>query len=307
MPRAIRRETVGRMAGTPKISRRKFLRRLTIGASGAAVCAGVGGWIGAHRVEVTRTRIPIANLPNALEGFTIAQMSDFHHSLVVSAEYLSECVELANREKPDLIALTGDFITGRENSDAWLGMSLRQIDGYLKKCIEVLGALRAPHGVFAVLGNHDGWFDIDKVAEAIGQTDWRLLRDEHQVVDVGGAGLQVVGLRDLMCESIDLDRAFHRVDTTHPTVVLMHNPDLFAEVAARRPDLILAGHTHGGQVSLPFIGPPIVPSIYGARYASGLFQLGRARMYVNRGLGTILPPIRFRASPEISIFTLTNA
>jgi uncharacterized protein len=299
------------MPGASRISRRKFLKRFMIGASGAGACAAVGGWIGAHRVEVTRTRIPIAGLPAPLEGFTIAQLSDFHHSLVVSAEYLANCVELANREKPDLIALTGDFITGppnqEENSYAWLGMSVPQIDHYLEKCVEVLSGLHAPHGVFAVMGNHDGWFDIDKVAGAIGQTDWRLLRDEHQVVDIGGAGLQVVGLRDLMCESIDLDRAFRGVDASHPTVVLMHNPDLFAEVAVRRPDLILAGHTHGGQVSLPFIGPPIVPSRFGARYASGLFRLGSARMYVNRGLGTILPPIRFRASPEISIFTLTRA
>src|SRR5262249_7845805 len=100
------------MPGAPRISRRKFLKRFTIGVSGVGVCAAVGGWIGAHRVEVTRTSIPIAGLPAALEGFKIVQLSDFHHSLVVSAEYLAGCVALANREKPDLIALTGDFITG---------------------------------------------------------------------------------------------------------------------------------------------------------------------------------------------------
>ncbi len=299
------------MAGFDRISRRKFLKRLTFRATFVVTGAGLGGWIGAHRVEVTRTRIAVAGLPRGLEGFTILQMSDFHHSGVVSAEYLTKCVDLANAENPNLIALTGDFITGPrvQGSPAYaaVGMSVRQTERYLKRCIEILTPLRASHGVFAVLGNHDGWFDFDKVVAAIGQTDWRLLRDEHQVVDVGEERLQVVGLRDLYCEDIDLGRAFRGVEPALATVVLMHNPDLFAEVAVRNPALILAGHTHGGQVSLPFIGPPIVPSKFGAKYAAGLFRMGNTQMYVNRGLGVILPPIRFRVRPEISLFTLARA
>jgi len=291
------------MAGAGKFSRRKFLKRLGIGAG----CAGIGaagGWVEAHRVEVTQTRIPIAGLPRALDGFKILQMSDFHHSLFVSAEYLAECVELANGEKPDLIALTGDFITGprvqKQNAYDSVGMSVRKIDAYLQKCIEVLLPLRASHGIFTVLGNHDGWFDFDKVVAAIGRTDWRLLRDENHVVAVGDAQLQIAGLRDLLCERINVAAAFRGLDPAVPTLVLMHNPDSFAEVAVHRADLILAGHTHGGQVSLPFIGPPIVPS----RYDAGLFRLGKSRMYVNRGLGVIPPPVRFRVRPEISVFTL---
>ncbi len=288
-----------------KISRRKFLKRLGAGASCAGV-AGTVGWVEAHRVEVTHTSIPIEGLPAPLEGFTILQMSDFHHSMFVSAEYLAECVAMANREMPNLIALTGDFITGprqqKEHGYESVGMSVPRIDEYLKKCIEVLAPLAATHGIFTVLGNHDGWYNFDKVVAEIGKTEWRLLRDENQTIEVGDARLQVIGLRDLLCERINVPEAFRGIDPAHPTLVLMHNPDSFAEVATHQADLILAGHTHGGQVSLPFIGPPIVPS----RYAAGLFHLGKTRMYVNRGVGVIPPPVRFRVRPEISVFTLTS-
>jgi predicted MPP superfamily phosphohydrolase len=292
------------------MSRRRFLKALGIGALFVGGGAAYSTWIEPRWVEVTRTKIPMANLPPDLRGFTIVQLSDFHHSRHVSAEYLSKCVDVANRQQPNLIALTGDYITGAsyegESSRDEVKADALRIEANLHKCIEILSSLKAPSGVYATLGNHDGWYDSEKVSSAIRKSSLKLLRDESDVVTVGSARLQIVGLRDLWTETINLDRAFEGLRAEVPTIVLMHNPDLFEEVAARDADLIMAGHTHGGQVALPFFGPLIVPSKFGRKYASGLFQTGGTRMYVNRGLGVIAPPVRFLVRPEISVFELVN-
>jgi predicted MPP superfamily phosphohydrolase len=298
------------MVSTSKISRRKFLMQLGVGAACLGGGAAYAVWGEPRWVEVTRTKIPITGLPVALDGFAILQMSDFHHGKYVSAEYLRDCVELANRQNAQMIALTGDFVTGGRYYGRYPMFNYRVTSAekaqYLERCIEILGQLRAPHGIFATLGNHDGWFDAERVSAEIRHMNWRLLRDENAVVRVGDAKLQVIGLRDMWTEQIDLSRAFNGINPSLPTVVLMHNPDLFPDAAEYGPALILAGHTHGGQVSLPLIGPPLVPSRFGAKYAAGLFQIGKTRMYVNRGLGVIAPPVRFGVRPEISVFELTR-
>jgi predicted MPP superfamily phosphohydrolase len=157
--------------------------------------------------------------------------------------------------------------------------------------------------VFASLGNHDHWFDAGKITRLIQDAGLPVLRNENTITLIDGEPLPIVGLGDLWTEGVDMTRAFAGVEGPF-ALVLMHNPDTFEDWSQPGSHLILSGHTHGGQVNIPWIGPPIVPSQYGGKYASGLFHRGRSQMYVNRGVGALFPPVRFNCRPEISIFHL---
>lgn len=287
-----------------KLTRRQFIR-----ASVALGFAGLGysvlvepSW-----VEICRVRVPIRRLPRSFVGLSVVQLSDLHRSAVVSAAYLEHCVELANALQPDLMVFTGDYLTHA------LAGSLKGQMVYdardkalelLRDVAKIIGRARAKLGVFAVLGNHDHWYDANAVTSALQAAGVTVLRNAHAEVRVGGESLPIVGLGDDWTEGADCQRAFAGVDASF-TLTLMHNPDLFERWPQSGAHLILAGHTHGGQLKLPVIGAPVVPSRYGQRYARGLFRRGDAVMYVNRGVGALFPPMRFNCRPEISFFQLT--
>ena len=292
------------------ITRRQFLKRLAW--STTALGAGMAGYstlVEPRRVEINHLPIAIKGLPPAFAGLTIAQLTDLHRSRFVGAGYLNHCIDLANASRPDLMVFTGDYLThGRAHSrrgqlvyggrDAGAALAL--------DCARCLGRARARFGVFASLGNHDHWFDGDFVAQVIRDRGIPVLRNANTEVRVNGESLPIVGLGDLWTEGVNLSRAFAGV-TAPFALVLMHNPDTFPDWSRPGAHLILAGHTHGGQVNLPGIGPPLVPSEYGAKYAQGLFRRGDTQMYVNRGLGVLFPPVRFNCRPEIAVFHLQSA
>ena len=167
-----------------------------------------------------------------------------------------------------------------------------------------LAGLHAPHGVVAVLGNHDWWLDGPRVRGDLERAGIRVLENEATPIDEGTRRFWVAGLADRWTRPVSIPRALARVPANEPVLLLTHNPDVFPDVPLRVA-LTLAGHTHGGQVALPIVGRPVVPSRYGQRYAYGLVVEGGRALFVSPGIGTSILPVRFRVPPEISVVTLS--
>ncbi len=303
----------------PNITRRTFLKRLV--CSSAVIGAGGLAYptlIEPHFAHIHRIRVVIQGLPSAFNGLTIAHLTDLHRSSVVSSEYLSECIAKANALAPDLMVFTGDYLTDHHhfphNRSRRLAQSaLHSVfkettppDGLLDDCAQCMSHARAKYGVFASLGNHDNWYGGDAVARAIESVGIPVLRNASQTIRINGEPLPIIGLGDYWTDGVDVVTAFRHVDTPF-SLVLMHNPDSFEDWSQEGSHLILSGHTHGGQVVIPFYGPPLVPSDYGQKYAHGLFTRGDTHMYVSRGIGMISPPVRFNCPPEIALLELRKA
>jgi predicted MPP superfamily phosphohydrolase len=253
-------------------------------------------------LEVNRINIAVADLPPAFAGFRIAQLSDFHASRHVTSAYLEEAIAMAHAEQPDLVVLTGDFVH----------VGYR----YVETVAQCLGSLQAPYGVFAVLGNHD--FSVRNalgirryrhlshaVAKALRSRGIQVLQNESCTLAKEGKSLHVVGVDDLWSRGCDLERAFAGLSPTLPTIVLAHNPRTVERLGKQRCDLMLSGHTHGGQVKLAGIGTPTLGRK--ARHlAAGLYSDGSTQLYVNKGVGFGFR-FRYGVRPEIAIFTLCPA
>jgi predicted MPP superfamily phosphohydrolase len=268
-------------------------------SAAAAVSVGAGGLAyGAlvrKNVEVSRVEVKITHLPGEFNGLTIAQLSDIHHGPYTGLDYISECVELVNGMKPDVVALTGDFTFGGKR--------------YIEPCAEALKALKARVGVYAVLGNHDYYVGAGDVARALKSCGFDLLIDAKERIELGGAKLWLLGVDDLLYGRTDINRLMRGLPGEEPRIALSHNPDFIEEFAIKKKhiDLMIAGHTHGGQIRFPFIGAPHISSAYGQRYAVGLNRKGAMQVYTTRGIGTILLPARLNCPPEIVLFTLQGA
>ncbi|MCI0639453.1 MAG: metallophosphoesterase [Gemmataceae bacterium] len=250
-------------------------------------------------LEVNHLPIPIADLPPAFAGFRIAHLTDFHGGRRVTPGYLAEAVELAHAQEPDVIVLTGDFVH----------KGFRHVD----PVTQALGKLRAPLGVYAVLGNHDysvrSSLGIRRhqhlhraVADALAYHGIRVLRNEALPLTRGEHQLYLAGVEDLWSRVCDLERALGSVPAGAPCVVLAHNPCTVEKLGSRRCDLMLSGHTHGGQVLLPGVGR-VALGPKGRRFAAGIYQVAQTALYVNKGIGFGLP-IRYGVRPEVAVLTL---
>lgn len=266
-------------------------------AFGALFIAGAGlaGW--AFWIEPSRLVVKGVTLdwaPEAGRGLRIALLSDLHvGSPHVGLERLRSVVEAVNRESPDLILLAGDFVVGRQGQ-------ARVKPGVFAP---ELGKLRARLGVIAVLGNHDWWYSGLHVRQALEANGVTVLDNQAVSCETGAGTLWVAGLGELWLKRNDMNAALESVPEGAPLILLAHNPDIFPTVPARV-NLVLAGHTHGGQVTFPFIGAPVVPSRYGQRFAAGYIAENGRRMFVTTGVGTSILPVRFGVPPEIVILTL---
>jgi predicted MPP superfamily phosphohydrolase len=246
----------------------------------------------ARKIEVTEHRVAIPGLTRELDDLRIVQLTDIHHGLYVSAEAVLAAVEIANSLEPDVVALTGDFVSYSRN--------------YAHRVAELLGGLRARLGVFAVLGNHDFRVGADLVARALRRQGVDVLRNRHTVLG-GHSGLYLAGVDDLWYNS-SLPRALRHVPRGRPVVLLSHNPRIITAAAHFSVDLVLSGHTHGGQVRLPFLErireERRKRDSNARRFHTGWDSCGRTRIYVSRGIGTIVLPLRVGCPPEIPAFTL---
>jgi uncharacterized protein len=248
-------------------------------------------WWEPHRLVVEWLELAFPDLPRGLEGLRIAQLSDFHRSPVVRQWEIERAVARANALAPDLIVLTGDYVTfGRH---------------YAAPCAAALSALRAPLGRYAILGNHDYW-SPDAVAAALREAGLTVLRNQAQPVRQGGGELWLIGLDDAWARKHDIPAALECVPAPAFKVALMHEPDVADEIARYPIQLQLSGHSHGGQICLPGIGPLHLPKL-GRRYPMGLYRIGELQLYTNRGVGRVSPAVRINCPPEITLITLRRA
>ncbi len=259
-------------------------------------------------IRLERTGVNVAQLPGPFEGFKIALLSDFHSSFVVGKGLLSAASRMAMGEKPDVILLGGDFISG---STKFLSGSVGEFKAkYLNRCLDALSALEAPMGIYAVLGNHDFWSGPEAVEKITDEFSKRLgvvwLRNSSATLERGVEKIDLLGIDDYWEESSSLEKAYMGLDMTTPKILLSHNPDINEAIDDRfmRIDLTLSGHTHGGQVVAPFIGMPFIPSPFGQKYRAGLVRDGKRQTYVTRGVGHLLAPIRLNCPPEVTLITL---
>lgn len=303
-------EEVKNLLFRPLVDRRTFLKGM-MGMFGLSTL-GVGkGVANTAKTEIVLERVPVSllGLPEAFRGLKIAHLSDLHSSPIVSPEHLRQAADLAANENPDLVVLTGDYI-GHQLKTAPSQQHEFDVE-HVERMVEALSVLNPPMGIFAVLGNHDFWSGRKATASLIERFSRGLnvqwLRNRNVLLKRGGESIQLIGIDDLWSGTCSIERAFDGVVPGKTRILLSHNPDVNMEIRYNLnwdADLILSGHTHGGQVVLPFIGPPFSPGINDGRYVSGLVREGNRQTYVTRGVGHLVVPVRFNCPPEVTLIEL---
>jgi hypothetical protein len=287
------------------LARRRFLERTAVAMTTAPFVAGAYGMFYERlNLEISHRRIKIPRLPKVFEGFRIAQLSDVHIGPFMPAAEIRRYVGIANELKPDLAALTGDFVTWDPSTQSAV--------------VEALAGVKAPFGVYGCLGNHEMWASVeDSITRLFARRGIRILRGERAPIRSGGEVINLLGVdyqtrspmgprgQRLVREYLQgVDRL---MTPGTANILLSHNPNTFDRAAELGIDLSLAGHTHGGQLTLEFVHPDLSPSRLITPYVRGWFEKPGGQLYVNRGIGTIFVPIRFCAPPEITVYELVRS
>jgi predicted MPP superfamily phosphohydrolase len=268
------------------VTRRTVLKTMLATTAGALGATGAHGYLYArHALEVTRAAVPVTSLPPALAGLRIGLITDVHRSRWVSHEDVAHAVDALMAERPDLIVLGGDYVTWGDRK-------------YLGASADALAPLSAPHGVFAILGNHDNDHDTPL---AFGKNGAHVLRDARTRVTVRGETVDFVGVRFWTRRASDIAPLLR--GATPMTVLLAHDPRRLAEAATLSIPLVLSGHTHGGQVVLPVLGAVAAKQF---PVVAGMGRRNRTTMFVSRGVGTIYLPVRVNCPPEVAVLTLQS-
>ena len=275
----------------PSPARRRFLQQGAVAISAAPfVAAAYGLLYGRIHFEVVRQRITLRRLPGSFEGFRIAQLSDIHISPFMPAEEIRRCVTITNRLKPDLIVMTGDFVAWDPEAEG--------------EVVQALADLSAPYGIFGCLGNHETITQTEEsITRLFATRGIRILRQERAPIRLRGETLNLIGVDDSLTE-LQVIAPLVMPDTVN--ILLVHYPGAFDRAVELGIDLTLAGHTHGGQLSLEFIHRGLSLSRLESPYVSGCYEKSGSQLYVSRGIGTTSLPIRFGARPEITVFELTR-
>lgn len=271
-------------------------------------------YIEPDRLVLNKQSLNVKDLDPAFAGLKIVAISDIHGgSNGADEDKLRRVVDLANAQEPDLIVLLGDYVSEEDSgTDA---MGLRPLRMPIDTIAAALGGLRAKLGVFAVLGNHDGWYDDWTVTDRLTKNGIRVLQTEIAIVQHNGKVLRLLGLKDHMriktwdTFAADAKKVIDQSLVRSDIIVLEHSPDVLPIITGKRsisPDirLFIAGHTHGGQVWLPILGTPVVPSSYGQKYSYGHVRENDVDLFVTTGVGTSILPFRFMMPPEIAVMTL---
>ncbi len=279
-------------------SRRTFMRRGMYGLS--AVSFGgtaYGMFLERNECDVTSAEFVLPNLPEPLDGFTIALASDIHSSIFMSKGEMDNYARLVNSMNADLIVVPGDFVTSDYHE--------------VYPFVEAFHVLRAPLGVYGVLGNHDFYAGADKVANEVDACGIKMLRNDKVLIEKNGSGFYLLGVDDVGFSNrapIKLDEAIGQTGREIPKVLLCHRPYYLEEAADKNIDLVLSGHTHGGQIVLGRFGDVVIaPSSLVSKYVWGKYRERNTHMYVSRGIGTVGLPVRINCPPEITKITLKRA
>ncbi len=274
----------------------KKLKRLLL------ICIVIGSllalwafYIEPSRLIVTHKEIALKDWPSELDGYRILLITDIHAgSPYIGEAKLNKMVEMANAQNPDIVLLGGDYVI-----QGVLGGTFMTPEAIA----EFLSQLQSSDGSYAVLGNHDWWDDAKHITTVFEKAGISMLEDASVPVSHNRERFWLVGVSDYYEAEHDIAKATARIDTNEPVIVLTHTPDIFPEL----PDYVnlgLAGHTHAGQVRLPFIGAVIANSKYGQRYAYGEVREGNSTFFTSAGIGTSVLPVRFLATPEIVVLDL---
>jgi uncharacterized protein len=293
---------------TPKsrLSRRDFLKLLMVtGLVGLdALLVAESGNLYTRKVEpywleVTEVNLKLPRLPKSFSGFRIAQISDIHIGPWMSLERVQSIFKMALDQSPDLVALTGDYVLAHRHMGSYTSE--------LNELVVLLKDMTSNYLTVSVQGNHDYWYNTLEIQDALQRGGTRLLMNSVHTLERNGERLHIAGVDDIYEHHEDLEAVLAQIPEDGCAILLAHEPD-FADISAAtgRFDLQISGHSHGGQVVLPIIGPPILPYL-GDKYPSGFYQVENMLQYTNRGVGMSLPPVRFNCRPEITIFTLGSA
>ena len=260
-------------------------------------CGIWGFFIEPNRLVVHQETIQIDSWPKELSGLRIALIADIHTGgPFINDQKLRQIVELTNQQNPDLIVLLGDYMS----PNSWHSHRVEP-----EVTAAALKDLKAPLGVYSVLGNHDWWYNGEKVRRAFEQNGIPVLDDEVVEIKWRNSSFWLVGLADLWTRPQHINETIAKVPPGSTVIAMTHNPDIFPSLPRSVP-LLLAAHTHGGQVNLPLIGRPVEPSQFGQRYAVGHVFENDHHMFVTTGIGTSILPVRFRVPPEIVLLTLKS-
>lgn len=244
-----------------------------------------------YQLAVERHAIALKRLPRELDGLKIVHLSDIHHSPFTGRGQVERAVEVANSLQPDIIALTGDYISHERE--------------YIQPCAEILGRLRARRGVYAVLGNHDNWVDAELITDLFRLAGIQVLNNEGMRFEDSGASFWLAGVNDTMVGLEDLPLALAGSRADEMKLLLAHNPVILRRAARAGVDLVLSGHTHGGQVT--WRPERSASGRVRRRILRGLGRRGETQIYVTRGLGTVVLPVRYGCLPEVSLLQLRCA
>ncbi len=258
-------------------------------ASGLVVCS-YGVTLRRWWFRVERHEVPIRGLDSRLDGFRIAHLSDLHVGGLTPQWWAMRWTHAANAEAPDIAVVTGDMVT---NGTEFHGA-----------IAEVVGALRAKNGVFAIMGNHDYFGEGEPLISLLVSRGVRMLRNEGLVLERDDAKMYLAGIDDTWTRRADMDRALAERPDGMPTVLLAHDPEKFPQAVRHGVELTLSGHTHGGQVAVPFIPKRVNASKLAHNYSLGFYEDGDSTLYVHPGLGTTGPPIRLGVAPAVVVITL---
>lgn len=250
--------------------------------------------------RLVRLEIALRRLPPHFDGFTIAQLSDFHYDPYFSARPIDAAVRMTSALQPHMIVLTGDFVSAPIS---------RRLHGvvrathHIESCAEILGRLSAPHGVWGSLGNHDTHSDPNYIEKCFERSGIHVLRNAAVPVERNGGRFWLAGVDDVLTGYARLDQTLRGIPSTQPIILMAHEPDFADHVAHYPVDLQLSGHSHGGQVRLPVIGAVYLPPL-ARKYPVGLRRIGDLVLYTNTGIGTLFVPVRWNCPPEVTLITL---
>ncbi len=273
-------------------SRRAFLRKGAIGLGAYTFVGSLHSIYSREEYTIDRVSIPVRNLPKQLEGLTISMISDIHSGMYMLEEDMLKYTEAVNNLGADMIFIPGDFVTSK--------------DSEILPLTKALAGLKSKYGTYTCLGNHDFFANPDYITERVRGSGMKVLRNETDELEINGARLMISGVDD--GRHANFSKVAYEATSLNTTrILLCHKPYFFERAVAGRFDLMVSGHTHGGQIVLvDLLGVKITPAALASPYISGRYKMGDSLMYVSRGIGTVGLPIRVNCPPEITLFTLRN-